>query len=319
MRNKCLKIALIGAGKIAVEYLNVLRDFDDVSLCGIANRSGIGLEELCNEYSIEKGFNDWQRMLEKTKPDAALILVSCDHIAGIAEVCLKNRIPCFIEKPVGLFSTETKKIYELSISTNCIHQIALNRRFYSVVNQAIDEVLKRGPIHGVHVEDHEPIDRICNKGKHGNTVLDRWMIANGIHAVDLFRYVGGAIKSVSTHSFSYKHTTGDAFGCLVQFESGTIGTFNGFWRSTGSVVMTIYGEGIRACLNGGLMSGQIFLSDGRCLSLNAEKYDKKYKPGFYYQMREFVDAVKDGRKPLPPAATMKEYFDSFQLAEKLII
>lgn len=180
------KIALIGAGKIALEYLKVLQTFSEVSVCGIANRSGKGLVGLAKEFRIESCYNDWRDMLNRTDPDAVLILVSCDQIATVAEYCLNRKIPCLIEKPVGLFYDQAQKIHDIYVRNGCIHQVAMNRRFYSTVNRAINEVLMMGPIYGVHVEDHEPIDRMCEKSKYSDLTLDRWLIANGIHALGCF-------------------------------------------------------------------------------------------------------------------------------------
>ena len=47
---------------------------------------------------------------------------------------------------------------------------------------------------------HEPIEEIASTGQYSDSVMSRWIFANGIHCIDLIRYFVGDVDEVSSMS-----------------------------------------------------------------------------------------------------------------------
>jgi len=67
------------------------------------------------------------------------------------------------------------------------------------------------------------------------------------------------------------------------------------------------------------MDGQVLFADGTKILLSTNNYDTRYKPGFFLQMREFLDAVTERRMPSFPSASIVDYLSSIRLAEQLLL
>lgn len=285
-----LKIAVIGAGDITLPHLETLKSFQDVKVVGIANRSGKGLEELKQRFSINETFTDWRAMLAKTQPDAVFILVSSDQIYSVALECLTAGIPCFIEKPAGISLAETAGLTESAQKSGCINMVGLNRRFYSSINSAMDFInFNCGGLTGLMVEDHQPIDELKRKGKHSQKILDNWLFANGVHTIDLLRYIAGEPEDLNVLKTSVTEKNGDGFSVHGMFGQKIV-TYVSHWHSGLPQRMVLYGRSGSVVLGKNYLQGE-FMKNGSVTKVELSETDRKFKPGFYLQCSSFLNSV----------------------------
>lgn len=311
-----VRVAVIGAGKIAPDHLAALRAVEDVQLVGIANRGGSDLTPLAEQYAIEHTFSDWEQMIERTQPDAVVILVSHFKTVEVATRCLELGIPSLIEKPAGFTSRETAGLAELAARHGTPNMVAVNRRYYSVINAGLRAIRARGPLMGVQIEAPEAIRRIRAQSRHGNELLDRWLVANSIHAIDLFRHVGGEVAEVHSLLHAWAEPHADSFSATMRFESGALGTFVAHWQSVPGWRLTLYGDGVKAVFQP-FEQGELDYGRAGKETLKPDKEDVQYKPGFYGQARAFVDALLYDEPLAPPASDLADAVKTMQLIEQI--
>jgi predicted dehydrogenase len=226
-----LRIAMIGAGKMARLHLQTLTSMPGVRLVGICNRTSRAGEQLAAEFGIKRTYNDAEVMLKEAAPDAVFIAVSHAATFDVTASVLRSGIPCMIEKPAGYSQQETAYLARLADTYGCLNMVGLNRRFYSTVNQALLAVLHQGSVRGVLVEAHEPILEYRSRRDFEDFVYDNWLIANTIHAIDLLRMLGGDILRIQGFGRRINEPLGDSFSISVEFAGGALGTFISHWNS----------------------------------------------------------------------------------------
>ena len=311
-----MRVAVIGAGSIAEKHLEVLQAFSDVELVAICSRGHPRIEALAQKFSISEKFNDYRKMLDTIEADAVFVLVSAMQIVPVAAECLKRGLPTLLEKPPGLSSNETETLAQIAHETNCLNMVALNRRFYSVMQRAREEILNAGPLVSVLVEGPERLGEVKAVGIHPPEIIEGLLFANSIHCIDLLRYFGGDVEHISATSSQWDEDQKNSFGALIKFENGATGHYIAHWMSPASWAVTLYGMGRRISLNP-LEKAVLISSDRSETVLPVDEVDVKFKPGLYRQNRFFLDAVKERRPISYPGSDLDDAVKTMKLIEAI--
>jgi predicted dehydrogenase len=286
-----VRLGLVGAGYIAREHLQVLRAMPDVQLAGIASRTRAKAETLAAEFGIASVAPDAATLLEQVRPDGVLVLVSADQVAAVAREVLPRAGAVFLEKPVGFSSAETLALADLAARHGTRTMVGYNRRYYSIFAEGLRLVKERGPLLGVLVEGHERMARVRAAAAHSAAILDGWLYANATHTIDLLRLFGGEVADLATMAAASREPLGDQFSASLRFRDGAIGTYVAHWLSPGGWRAVLYGDGITVefkPLEEGRWTGPDFVTH----ALAPAEDDRAFKPGFFRQMRAFVDLVR---------------------------
>jgi len=285
-----------------------------VSAVGVTSRTISKAKELSNDYQIEHVCNNVDELIKKCAVDALLVFVSADQVFTVTEKLIPQQIPLFIEKPPGLVPEETDTLFKLADENGTKNMVGYNRRFYSVFHKGIEIIKKSGRLLGVSVEGHERFWKVVNRKP--QNILDNWLYANSTHTIDLLRFFGGEITSFNTISKSFKERNGDQFVATAEFESGSLGTYTAYWYSPGGWSVTLYGEGVTVIFKP--------LEESKWIDTNFTEYkiepdelDKKYKPGFYGQLKAFCNMLKNGSLEWP-GQDLAGALKTMQLAQKLL-
>ena len=311
-----LRIAMLGAGKMSRLHLETLRSIDGVRLVGICGRTSANSDAVAAEFGVERNFTSAQRMLAESGADAVFVAVSHEVTLEMCSLVAASGIPCLLEKPVGYSSVDVQRLADLADESGCVNMVGLNRRFFSVVNQALFAVLHHGPVRGVFVEANEPILEYRSRRQFDEWLYDHWMIANSIHGIDLLRMIGGDVASVHAVQHRVKESSGDSFSASVEFESGALGTFVAHWNSARGFGLKIYGCGVTAEFLP-LEQGFLQYDNGRRIKLQPSWADTAFRPGLYAQNTAFLQSVCEGA-PLPfPASDVRDNVKTMTLIEQL--
>ena len=111
---KKIKVAIIGAGNMANEYLKVLSSNKYVELSGIFSRTFIKAEALKKKYKIKKNLKSPEELFEETKSHIVIVTVPGDKMFSLCSSVLNFPWLIFIEKPPGLNFKEYLKLIKLS-------------------------------------------------------------------------------------------------------------------------------------------------------------------------------------------------------------
>ncbi len=311
-----LRVAMLGAGKMARLHFDTLKVMGGVRLVGLCSRTKATADALAAEYGIERVFQEPSRMLEESEPDAVFVAVSHEVTLETCSLVARSGIPCMLEKPVGYTADEVRGLADLAAASGCLTLVGVNRRYFSVVNEALFAVLQQGPIRGVFVEANEPILDYRSRQQFDEWLYDRWMIANSIHGIDLLRMIGGDVAGVHAVKRSVHEPSGDSFSASVEFEDGALGTFVAHWNSSRAFGLKIYGCGVTAELLP-LDQGFLTYDTGRRVKLRPSWADTEFRPGLYAQNAAFLQAVCESAPPPFPASDVRDNVKTMSLIEQL--
>ena len=307
---------MLGAGKMANLHLETLKAMPGVRLVGVCSRTQASGDQISSKFGIERAYVDPTRMLGETSPDAVFVAVSHTATFAIASLVLETGVPCLLEKPAGYSLEETTHLCGLAGQHHCLNLVGLNRRFYSVINQALLAVLQHGEVQGVLVEAHEPILEYRSRRQFEGWQYDHWLTANSIHAIDLLRMVGGDVAEVAGFGMRVGEPLGDNFSTAIKFVDGPLGTFVAHWNSGGGFGMKIYGRGVVAELSP-LEQGFLRYETGRRVKLTPDWADKTFRPGLYAQNASFLQSIYDGEPASFPGADLKDNVKTMRLVEQI--
>ena len=121
---------IIGAGKIATEYLKVLNKNNRTKIVGILSRT-ITNSKLAHKFGILNYGNSIDLMMKKLDPDLVIVCVSTSETFKICKKLFKYECVSLIEKPLALSVKECITLNKLSSRHKHRFFVALNRRFFS--------------------------------------------------------------------------------------------------------------------------------------------------------------------------------------------
>ncbi len=313
-----IKVCFIGAGKMARLHIDTLKAIDGVRVVGISSQSGKSGDALAAEYKITKAYTDYHAMIREQQPDAILVAVNHAVAFQVYKDVLAYGIPVLLEKPAGYSSAECEQLVEIAEKHGTMNMVAVNRRYYGTVNQALLSVLHFGPVRGLLVEANEPLQSYRSRLQYDTWVYDKWLIANSIHAIDLLRMVGGEVeKVIASTAQEGIEPYGDDFNALIRFKSGMVGNFTAHFNSPGGFGIKIYGEGVCADVKP-LEQGFVQFNAGRRIKLEESEADTKFKPGLFNQNIAFINAVMTNQAPPFPASDLKDHLKSIGLIEEIL-
>ena len=311
-----LRIGVLGAGKMARAHLETLTAMPGVRLAAICNPTSTAGPRFAEEFGIASMYRDADAMFREQQLDAVFVAVSHGVTVDVATQALAAGIPCLVEKPAGFSSEQTAKLAEIAARMSCVNLVGVNRRFYSTIQQALLAVLHEGPVAGVSIEAHEPIVAYRTSAQFATWLYDEWLIANSIHAIDLFRMFCGEAAAVAAFRRAHSEPNGDGFAASIQFEDGALGSFAAHWHAPAGFALRIFGNDVVAEFSS-LERGFLRYRNGRRIKLRPDWADARFKTGIYWQNAAFLQAVCD-RVPAPfPASDLRDNVRTMRLVEQI--
>jgi virulence factor len=310
-----VRVAVIGAGMMAnmVHYPS-LSSFEDVELAGICDLSTTALHNTADKYGIINRYTNYREMIEEVKPDAVYAIGPPHIMYDIWKWCLEQGQNLYVEKPLGVTLHQAQAMAYLADKNNCITQVSFQRRNSSLANLLREECLKRGPItHAVckfYKSDIRPYlearDRMLDDGVHSIDTL-RWMCGGEVVRID------SAVKRIQVPDINF-------FSATLHFDNGATGFMINSW-SSGRRIFSVEMHAPGICAEAELEKKGIIYADN---IKNGIEYDVRevaggeelYKyGGFLAKNREFIDAVKSGRKP---SSHFGDAVKTMEVAEKIL-
>jgi predicted dehydrogenase len=303
------KIAIIGAGYMAEEYLKVLSK-KKIHCEAIFSRTLSKSKVLKKKYNIKKIYNSLDDLKNNDQIKALIIAVNSESTKNIIDNLdiIKYRILC--EKPIGINFEETKKI--ISEIKNKHFYVALNRRFYSSNLSAINFVNKNKGKRLISIRDQELQN---SKTKIYNKNL---MYSNSVHLIDYINiYARGKlikiqrIKKFRDNKFSENLTR-------LIFSSRDEVLYHCNWNSPGpwSVNIIQKNHSIEMKPLEALTQEKLLNNKRYRIYHNKSKVDRIFKPGLFLQVSEFLKMLNNKKHKL---VNLKDYFNTVKLIKKIYV
>lgn len=125
----------MGAGNIGRKFCEAAR-MAGYEAAAVASRSVERAEKWAAENKVKSAYGDYERMLEKEKPDCVYIATTPDSHYELAMLCLDHGVPVLCEKAAFLNSAQAREVFSRSEKEGIFVMEALWSRFLPAVKQA---------------------------------------------------------------------------------------------------------------------------------------------------------------------------------------
>ena len=225
------KIALIGAGPMAVAYADVLNDLGvETRVIGRGEKSAAAFTEKTGLEVRIGGLEDYLNS-DEALPDYAIVSTPVDALAPNAKAIITAGIKnILVEKPAGLTPEETKELSAFAATHQANVYVAYNRRFYSSVMAAKKLIHADGGATSLRMEFSEFAFRIKDVPTAAH-IKSQWLYANSTHVLDMGFFLAGYPKAISgmRAGGSDWHPAGSQFVGHGQLENGGLFSYHADW------------------------------------------------------------------------------------------
>ena len=105
-----MKLAILGAGKIAATMASTVREMEEVELYAVAARKLEKAQEFADTYGARKAFGGYEEMLKDEDIDLVYVATPHSHHFEHAKLCIQYGKPVLCEKA---FTRTAKEAEEL--------------------------------------------------------------------------------------------------------------------------------------------------------------------------------------------------------------
>tara|TARA_R110000782_G_scaffold29795_2_gene74037 strand:+ start:5209 stop:6303 length:1095 start_codon:yes stop_codon:yes gene_type:complete len=144
-----LRIAVIGLVHGHVEgVLWAARERSDIEIVGVYDPDRSLFDKFKGKYRLDEAlyFDDLDRMLDETKPEAASVMTSvADHLR-VFEACAPRGVPVLLEKPLAFSKADAAEIERLAHEHGVLVLTNYETSWYASVRTAARMAAETGPI-----------------------------------------------------------------------------------------------------------------------------------------------------------------------------
>lgn len=306
---KNYKIAIIGAGYMAEEYLKVFAS-KLIQCQGIYSRTLSKAKKLKNKYNIKKLYLSLNDLKSDNEIKAIIILVNEDSTQNLINSLDINKYRILCEKPIGMNLNETKKIISKINIKN--FYVALNRRFYDSNIKAKKLIKKINGKRLISIRDQE------TQNSKSNIRNKNWMFLNSVHLIDYINiYARGRIVKIKRIK-KFKNYQFSEHLVVLYFSSKDQVIYYCNWNSPGiwsvNVVQKNHSIEMKPLEN--LVQEKIIKGKRIRIFHDKSKFDTKFKPGLFNQVNEFLKMLEDKKHNL---VNLNDYYKTVKIINKIYV
>ncbi len=313
---KPIRIGLVGCGAISTQHLEAISALEGLELAGVVSASADRARACGERWDVPWSVR-LEDLLGRDDVDAVTIATPSGLHPVQALAALRSGRHVVVEKPIALTVADADTIvregHDRGLTVTTISQ----RRFEPVVRalRAAVEAEALGRISLIIAEGlyHRPQSYYDSAAWRGTRDLDGGVLMNqAIHTIDLLRWLGGPVASVSAHLATLGHVmeAEDTASVSLRFASGTLGEIvaTTCLQSEQPTELRVYGDRGQVRLVGeeavewdvpGIPAPSV-VDDHSALSPGTGSTQTwgTNALGYLRQYADFVDAVRSGRPPV---------------------
>lgn len=222
-----MRIALIGAGVMGREHAGLLRAHPGTELVAVCDAFA-GAEVHARDWGVPF-FAGYAEMLDRVRPDGAVIALPNALHADAAIACLERGIPPLLEKPVAGDMADAARIVAAEQRSGVPVLVGHHRRHSPDLRSARSvvasgELGRLVAVNGMTLFDKPAryFDQEWRRLEGGGPLL-----INLIHDLDAVRFIAGEIESVRAFASNAQRgfEVEDTAAVSVRFASGALGSF----------------------------------------------------------------------------------------------
>jgi predicted dehydrogenase len=182
------RVCVIGCGSLSTSaHGPSLRRYadrhEDVVLAGCCDLDAAKTEAYRIAFGFERGYTDYQRMLQAEEPAAVCLMAPVDKTCELSCAVLGLGFPLLMEKPPGLNRAECLAMVAAAEKAGVPNQVSFNRRYAPLVGELktrLDSQFQPDDIQDLRYDFY----RINRR--------DADFATTAIHAIDTVRFLAGA-------------------------------------------------------------------------------------------------------------------------------
>ncbi len=312
-----IRVGVIGCGGISRNvHLPSLSEIEGVELVAVCDLVEEKARRAAVAFGIARRYTLYPEMLNAETLDAVFVLAEPDRLFRPTLDCLKAGKHVFMEKPPGLTVTQTGTLMRAARAADRILQVGFNRRFIPLIRHVV-----------TLMREHTPITQVEGRFmKHGTAAFygggGTAFECDTIHAIDLVRWIAaGTPVAAAMVEAQHEDVIPNSWNAVVRFDNDVTGIVKANYQTgTRTHSLEIHGPGGSAFVNLGIgdssCSADLLLYGGKGThSLSAKGGGKQERIhidgqeftgsdefrvyyGFLAEDQEFIDCVREGRRPL---------------------
>jgi len=313
---------MIGSGFMAKKHCSVLKNHPFAELYTIADKE---INESNKSFKDEFGFKKITTNLDEAVENCDIIFIVTPNLLhpGQTIKALEHNKHVFCEKPLAYTKAEFEEIGKALSNTGCKLQVGMNCRFrtiYSETKKLTDkgEIGDIKLISGSYVFDL--VDTIKSNEKEwwlqypAGTFT--YLHAGAVHALDLMRWFGGEIKSVSAEGSGFElkeEWEKDTFVVNIEYNSGKPGKFicSASAFKPPDFSFEIWGS------KGSILGKDIYLKINRNLEKRGIEV-KQDKLDILLQFEDLINSIESNREPLNSFSEALKNFELINAIEQSV-
>ncbi|WP_449372192.1 Gfo/Idh/MocA family protein [Arthrobacter psychrolactophilus] len=130
-----LRVAVVGAGKMGLSHLAMLRAHPAVEVAAVCDSAKYVLDVL-EKYTGLAVFTDYGRMLDEASIDAVVIATPTGSHFAMCQQAIQKGLHVFCEKPLTLESQDSLTLAELAEQHAVITQVGYHNKFVGAFREA---------------------------------------------------------------------------------------------------------------------------------------------------------------------------------------
>lgn len=230
MSEREIGFGLVGAGSIALQHAEAIAATPGARLVAVASRSENSARRAGEAWGVE-WYLDLEAMLQRPDLDVAVILSPSGLHVEQALMALRHSKDVVIEKPLALTLESADALLRESRARGLTVATISQRRFEPVM-QAVHRAVQAGALGEIALVEgtarfHRGQEYYDSADWRGTVALDGGALMNqGIHMVDLVRWIMGEPVSVSGHvaTLAHRMEAEDVATASIRFRNGALGT-----------------------------------------------------------------------------------------------
>ncbi|CAN5572668.1 hypothetical protein BH24ACT5_BH24ACT5_04910 [soil metagenome] len=186
-----IRVGVVGCGGHATRSIWPALRSEGFEIVGVTARRMASAQGAAKRWAIPAAFDDLNRMIDESGPDAVAVVVPRDQYRGVLTKVLQRGIPAFVDKPAAVSSIEATALAELADRQRTSVVVGFQKRFaesYLTARRIIAEP-SFGAISMASMQ--------WTIGSFGSAPAAEWLIENPVHHFDLARFLFGDMIDVT--------------------------------------------------------------------------------------------------------------------------
>lgn len=229
-----VRIAIIGCGGIADMHAKAIGDIPEAQLVACYSRSPASAQRFAERYGIQ-AFDSYEGLLASSEVDAVALCTPSGLHTPQALQAIEAGKHVLIEKPMSLTLEEADRLIAAADQGDVVVGVISQYRTSAAVEEvkrAIDQgALGRVTSGSLQMKYWRTQAYYASADWRGTWALDGGgaLMNQGIHGVDIFRYLMGKPISLTAYARTLTHDiqVEDMAVAILEFEGGALGTIEG--------------------------------------------------------------------------------------------